>query len=58
MILPAIQDTDEYTALRESVENLSKKIKGANGVAQPEQIKLLADAISNRIADIINVKQY
>lgn len=56
VILPAIQDTDEYTALRESVENLSKKIKGANGVAQPEQIKLLADAISNRIADIINVK--
>lgn len=56
VILPAIQDTEEYKELRESVLNLSKKIKGSDGFAQPEQIKVLADAISSRIADIINVK--
>ncbi|NOQ21357.1 MAG: AAA family ATPase [Candidatus Aegiribacteria sp.] len=56
IVLPAIQTTDEYTALRTAVTNLSKKIRGAETYTQPEKIEQLAEDLSKRIADVIDVK--
>jgi predicted ATP-dependent endonuclease of OLD family len=56
IVMPAIQKTEEYSQLMTSVENLSKKIRGKDGVVQPEEIEALAKTISNQIAEIIDVK--
>ena len=56
VVLPAIQTTDEYTELRTAVSNLSKRIRGADDLSQPEKIENLAREISTRIADVIDVK--
>jgi predicted ATP-dependent endonuclease of OLD family len=56
IVMPAIQKTEEYSQLMTSVENLSKKIRGKDGIAQPEEIEALAKTISSQIAEIIDVK--
>lgn len=56
VVLPAIQKTDEFTLLKDAVNNLSKKIKGEDGVVPPKEIEDFAQEISSRIAEIINVK--
>jgi predicted ATP-dependent endonuclease of OLD family len=56
IVMPAIQKTEEYSHLMTSVENLSKKIRGKDGIVQPEEIEALAKTISSQIAEIIDVK--
>jgi predicted ATP-dependent endonuclease of OLD family len=56
IVMPAIKKTEEYSQLMTSVENLSKKIRGKDGIVQPEEIEALAKTISNQIAEIIDVK--
>jgi predicted ATP-dependent endonuclease of OLD family len=56
IVMPAIQKTEEYSQLMSSVENLSKKIRGKDGIVQPEEIEALAHTISSQIAEIIDVK--
>lgn len=56
IIIPAIQNTPEFEKLKNSVEALSKIVRGANGTKQPEIIERFSTDISSRIAEIINVK--
>lgn len=55
IILPAIQSSAEYQELLAAVEKIRSKL-GSDGADQLDQVRILSNAISERLSSIINAK--
>lgn len=56
IILPAIQSTQEYSELKESVAKLSAKLRANREEGSPQAINKMVEDITERMSELVNIK--